>query len=65
MSPIIPSRHNSLVDVSFKRLAIVSTGISSMTDKVIDNFANGVVSIMKISRNRNINYIDLKSIFEY
>ena len=50
----MPSHHNSLVDVSFKLLAIVSTGISSLTDKVIDNFANGVVSIKKITWTRNI-----------
>ena len=52
------SHHSILVDVLFKQLAIVSTGISSMTDKGIDNFANGVVSIKKITRNRNINSIN-------
>ena len=51
----MPSHHNSLVDVSFKQLAIVSTGILSLTDKAIDNFANGVVSIKKITGTRNIN----------
>ena len=49
------SHRSILVDVLFKQLAIVSTGISSMTDKVIENFANGVVSTKKITGTRNIN----------
>ena len=51
----MPSHHNSLVDVSFKLLAIVFTGISSLTDKVIDKSANGIVRIKKIIGTRNIN----------